>query len=85
MPVINKAQIERMVSLCGASLPEKFARITHKYENNKEALFDAGMVYAINQVVELLTHDVDGNSSLYHEQSSCCQENLRWNKKYYLI
>lgn len=60
MPVINKAQIERMVSLCGASLPEKFARITHKYENNKEALFDAGMVYAINQVVELLTHDVDG-------------------------
>ena len=24
MPVINRAQIERMVTLCGASLPEKF-------------------------------------------------------------
>lgn len=60
MPVINKAQIERMVSLCGASFPEKFKRITTKYENDKEALFDAGMVYAINQVVELLANDVEG-------------------------
>lgn len=60
MPVINKAQIERMVTLCGASLPEKFKRIMNKYENNKEALFDAGMAYAINQIVDLLAHDVDG-------------------------
>ncbi|MFZ2317310.1 MAG: methylenetetrahydrofolate reductase, partial [Trichococcus flocculiformis] len=59
MPVINKAQIERMVTLCGASLPEKFSRVMHKYEDNKEALFDAGMAYAINQIVDLLAHDVD--------------------------
>ncbi len=60
MPVINKAQIDKMVTLCGASLPEKFSRIMQKYENNKEALFDAGMAYAINQIVDLLAHDVDG-------------------------
>lgn len=60
MPVINKAQIERMVTLCGASLPEKFRRIMNKYENDKEALFDAGMAYAVNQIVDLLAHDVDG-------------------------
>lgn len=60
MPVINKAQIERMVTLCGATLPEKFRRILTKYEDNKDALFDAGMVYAINQVVELLANDVEG-------------------------
>lgn len=60
MPVINKAQIERMVTLCGASLPEKFRRILNKYENDKEALFDAGMAYAVNQIVDLLAHDVDG-------------------------
>ena len=60
MPVINKAQIERMVTLCGASVPEKFSRVMHKYEDNKEALFDAGMAYAINQIVDLLAHDVDG-------------------------
>lgn len=60
MPVINRAQIERMVSLCGASLPEKFSRILQKYEDRRDALFDAGMAYAVNQVVELLAQDVDG-------------------------
>ena len=60
MPVTNKAQIERMTTLCGAHLPEKYRRIMHKFEDKKEALFDAGMAYAINQIVDLLTNDVDG-------------------------
>lgn len=60
MPVTNKAQIERMVTMCGASLPDKFRGILDRYGENKEALFDAGMAYAINQIVELLAHGVDG-------------------------
>lgn len=60
MPVTNKANIERMVNLCGASLPKKFERILKKYENNKKALLDAGMAYAINQIVDLIANDVDG-------------------------
>lgn len=60
MPVTNRAQIERMVNTCGATLPPKFERILHKYEDNKEALFDAGMAYAINQIVDLIANDVDG-------------------------
>ncbi len=60
MPVTNRAQIERMVNTCGASLPRKFERILHKYEENKEALFDAGMAYAINQIVDLIANDVEG-------------------------
>ena len=60
MPVTNRAQIERMVNTCGASLPPKFARVLQKYDNNKEALFDAGMAYTINQIVDLIAHDVEG-------------------------
>lgn len=60
MPVTNKAQIERMVTMCGASLPTKFAKILHKYEDNKDALLDAGLAYTINQVVDLIANDVDG-------------------------
>lgn len=60
MPVTNRAQIERMVNMCGASLPPKFQRVLQKYENNKEALFDAGMAYTINQIVDLIAHEVDG-------------------------
>ena len=45
MPVINAAQIKRMVSLCNASFPKRFQRIISRYEDNREALFDAGMSY----------------------------------------
>jgi methylenetetrahydrofolate reductase (NADPH) len=60
MPVINAAQIKRVVSLCGASFPERFQKIITKYEDNKAALFDAGMSYALSQIIDLLTSDIDG-------------------------
>ncbi len=60
IPVTNKNQIERMVSMCGATLPTKFNQILLKYENKPEALMDAGIAYAVNQIVDLLAHDVDG-------------------------
>ena len=60
MPVVNKKQIERMVTTCGASLPSKFVRIMTKYENNPEALRDAGIAYAVNQIVDLVASGVDG-------------------------
>ena len=60
MPVINKAQIERMVSTCGASLPRKFAHMVSRYENDPEALFDAGIAYAVDQIIDLIASGVDG-------------------------
>lgn len=60
MPVTNKAQIERMVTLCGATLPEKFIKMMERYENKPNAMRDAGIAYAVNQIVDLLSHDVDG-------------------------
>ena len=60
MPVVNKKQIERMVSMCGASLPPKFAKMMQRYEHNPEALRDAGIAYAIDQIVDLISSGVDG-------------------------
>ncbi|MBD5542964.1 MAG: methylenetetrahydrofolate reductase [NAD(P)H] [Lachnospiraceae bacterium] len=60
MPVINAAQIKRMVTMCGASFPARFQKIIHKFEDNKEALFDAGMSYALSQIIDLLVNDIDG-------------------------
>ncbi|MCH5324184.1 MAG: methylenetetrahydrofolate reductase [NAD(P)H] [Eubacterium sp.] len=60
MPVTNKKQIERMVTVCGASLPPKFVKILQRYESNPEALRDAGIAYAIDQIVDLISNDVDG-------------------------
>lgn len=60
MPVINAAQIKRMVTICGASFPIRFQKIIQKFENNKPALFDAGMSYALSQIIDLLANDIDG-------------------------
>ncbi len=60
MPVVNKKQIERMTTTCGASLPRKFTRIMQRYENSPEALRDAGIAYAIDQIVDLAAEGVDG-------------------------
>ncbi len=60
MPVINTKQIQRMVYLCGASLPAKFLRIMTRYENNPEALRDAGIAYAVDQCVDLIANGVSG-------------------------
>lgn len=60
MPVVNKKQIERMVSLCGASLPAKFTKMMSRYENRPEAMRDAGIAYAVNQIVDLVSQGVDG-------------------------
>ena len=60
MPVTNKTQIERMVKLCGVSLPKKFERMFEKYGNNPTAMRDAGIAYAIDQIVDLISQGVDG-------------------------
>lgn len=60
MPVTNRKQIERMVTMCGASLPRKFTKMVQRFENNPAALQDAGIAYAIDQIVDLVTDGVDG-------------------------
>lgn len=60
MPVINKKQIERMASLCGVTVPKKFVTMMERYENNPIAMRDAGIAYAIDQIVDLIAQGVDG-------------------------
>lgn len=60
MPVANKKQIERMVTLCGVTLPKKFVATMTRYEDNPEALRDAAIAYAVDQIVDLIAQGVDG-------------------------
>lgn len=60
MPVTNKKQIERIAAVAGVPLPTKFARMLTRYENNPEALRDAGIAYAIDQIADLVAQGVDG-------------------------
>lgn len=60
MPVTSKKSIERMVSLCGASIPKRLAKLMARYANDPASLKAAGLEYAIEQITDLREHGVDG-------------------------
>ena len=60
MPVLNARQIGRIVALCGASIPPKFARIMSRYEHSPAALAEAGIAYATEQIIDLLSWGAEG-------------------------
>jgi methylenetetrahydrofolate reductase (NADPH) len=60
MPILNKRQIDTIINLTGNSIPKKFRRLLEKYESNPEALKEAGMSYAVSQIIDLLSWGVDG-------------------------
>ena len=60
MPCTNANSIRRMISMCGASLPAKFTKMIQRYENNEEAMRDAGIAYAVDQIIDLVSNGVQG-------------------------
>ena len=60
MPIVTKSQVERIVSMCGSSVPHKLSSMISRYSNNPAALRDAGIFYATEQIMDLLDNDVQG-------------------------
>lgn len=60
MPVTSKKSIERMVSLCGASIPNRLAKLMARYSGDPASLKAAGLEYAIMQIIELIENGADG-------------------------
>jgi len=60
MPMLGKPQIERMIYMCGASMPSAIVRLLHKYEDKPEDLRRAGIEYAAGQIKDLLKNQNDG-------------------------
>lgn len=48
------------MTLCGVTLPKKFVATMTRYEDNPEALRDAAIAYAVDQIVDLIAQGVDG-------------------------
>lgn len=60
MPITTKRQIERTVSLTSASLPAEFTKMIARYSDDEQAMFDAGIDYAIRQIRDLVESGADG-------------------------
>ncbi len=59
MPIMSKAQVNRMIYMCAVSLPGEIIRILNRYEDDKEGLMQAGLDYAAKQIAELYDNGVD--------------------------
>lgn len=60
MPITNTRQIEKVISLSGASMPVRLTKLIAKYGGSDGAMFDAGASFAVEQIVELLSSDISG-------------------------
>lgn len=59
-PVTNSRQVKRVLELTDCTFPEKFKRILYKYGSNDQALRQAGIAFATNQIIDLLSWGIDG-------------------------
>lgn len=59
MPVTNVAQLKRIKELSGAQIPPKFLDIADKFKNNPDAMKQAGIIYACNQIIDLISNGIN--------------------------
>ena len=60
MPVTNAAQMTRILSLSGTTLPTRFRMILDKFRDRPDAMKQAGIVYAAEQIVDLVANGIRG-------------------------
>lgn len=58
MPITNVKQVARTVQMSGTALPSRFLSIVDRFGNNPEAMQQAGIVYACEQIIDLIANDV---------------------------
>ena len=58
MPVTNPKSIKRICAISGTALPQSFVRIVDRYGDNPEAMKQAGIAYATQQIIDLYANGV---------------------------
>ena len=59
MPVANGRQIARICRLSGTYLPSRFKAIVDRFGEKPEAMLDAGVAYATEQIIDLFANGVN--------------------------
>ncbi|MCX5773535.1 MAG: methylenetetrahydrofolate reductase [NAD(P)H] [Fusobacteria bacterium] len=60
MPIVDAKQIKRICSLCHCSLPPKVERMLERFSESPSALKEAGISYAADQIIDLISRGVSG-------------------------
>lgn len=60
MPIVNSNQVERMVKLSSAYIPEKLLSICDRFQHHPDAMRQAGIAYAVDQIIDLISNGIRG-------------------------
>lgn len=60
MPLVKASQFGGIVKMTGAKIPSKISRMYSKFADDPDALAEAGIAYATDQIIDLLSSGVDG-------------------------
>ena len=60
MPLVKKSHIDRIITLSGAKIPAKISRMISRFYDKPDSLMEAGIAYATDQIVDLLSAGVRG-------------------------
>ena len=58
MPVTNGRQIARICKISGTYLPSRFKAIVDRYGDRPDAMLDAGVAYATEQIIDLFANGI---------------------------
>jgi len=59
MPVTNAKQMKKILGMSGAYIPSKFRAIVDKFGDDPESMYQAGVDYAIEQIMDLTANGVN--------------------------
>ena len=60
MPITSASQVSRMVDLSNAYIPRKLLSLCDKFRDSKAAMWQAGIAYATDQIIDLISNGVRG-------------------------
>ena len=58
MPIVNARQMKRTLKLSGTTLPERFRRILDTFGDTPDAMRQAGIAYATDQIIDLFANGI---------------------------
>jgi len=58
MPITNAKQVERAIKLSGSFMPQRFKSIVDKFGQDANAMKQAGIAYATDQIIDLFANGV---------------------------
>ena len=58
MPITNGNQVERAIKLSGAFMPQRFKAIVDKFGSDPDAMREAGIIYATDQIIDLYANGI---------------------------